>query len=296
MSGGGKLIPVNFVGRGSQDPTPRISVLMLTMDRPQLIERAVESVRAQTLADWELLIVQDGDNEAVAAVIEALLKRDSRIRYWRRDKKGNIAEANTFGLRHARGRYIAILDDDDYWCEPAKLELQVRFLDDNPAVVGCGGGAICINEQGKETMRYLKPESDEDIKHHALKANPIIHSTIVYRRETALNVGFYDTSLAGFQDWDLVLKLGESGKLYNFPQYFLCYQIWEGGGSFSSQRKNTESALRIVRRHRDHYRGFVVAFSMAWVYFAYARTPVWLKKSTFAPLSRLKKALFSATS
>jgi hypothetical protein len=70
---------------------------------------------------------------------------------------------------------------------------------------------------GQEQMRYLKPENDERIKRHALMAS----------------------------------------KLYNFPDYFLYYRVWEGSGSFHQSKSNTESALRITRRHRHDYAGFV---------------------------------------
>jgi glycosyltransferase involved in cell wall biosynthesis len=278
---------------GTSSVVPRVSVLVLTMDRPQFIKRAIESVRAQTFQDWELLIVQDGNNESVAQVIEACASLDRRIRPFRRERVGNIADASNYGLSQALGDYIAILDDDDSWCDRRKLELQVQLLDKHPEYVGCGGGAICIDHNGHETFRYLKPENDDQIKRHALKANPMVHSTLVYRTQVAKKLGFYDTGLPGFQDWDLVLKLGQAGMLYNFPQHFLRYQIWEGGGSFSSQRQNTRSALRIVRRHRERYAGFSVALGMACLYYGYARIPVWAKKLTFGPLSRLKKAIFS---
>jgi glycosyltransferase involved in cell wall biosynthesis len=273
---------------------PVVSVLVLTMDRPQYVERAIESVRSQTFQNWELLIVQDGNNESVTRAIEACKQGDRRIRHFIRDRRGNIADANNFGLVRARGEYIAILDDDDFWCDPHKLAIQVRFLNEHPGIVGCGGGAICINQKGEETFRYLKPESDEDIKRHALKANPMVHSTLMYRREVAHKLGYYDASLQGFQDWDLVLKLGQSGKLYNFPKYFLNYQMWDGSSSFGAQRQNTRSALRIVHRHRERYNDFGVAIGLAYLYYLYARIPAPIKKYTFGPLSRMKKALFSA--
>jgi hypothetical protein len=72
--------------------------------------------------------------------------------------------------------------------------------------------------------------------------------------------------------------------------------MWDGGGSFASQRQNTRSAVRIVRRHRETYNDFGVALGMACLYYLYARVPVPVKKYTFGPLSRMKKALFSAKS
>jgi glycosyltransferase involved in cell wall biosynthesis len=265
---------------------------MLTYNRPQLIGRAVESVVAQTLQDWELIVLQDGDNTYTLEIMTAWAKRDQRIRYLRRDRGGNIADATNFALEHARGDFAAILDDDDAWANPGKLEMQVTFLDSHPDFVACGGGAIVVDEKGAETLRYLKPESYEQIRSGALRANPIVHSTGMFRRETLRKLGNYDASLAGFQDWDVWLKLGATGKLYNFPDYFVYYTLWEGGGSFHSQRRNTRSALTIVCRHRHQYAHFAVALALALSYYFYSLLPLGFRRRTYSVLSRRKKAIF----
>ena len=266
---------------------------MLTYNRPQFIGRAIESILAQRFREWELLVIHDGPNEEIPLIMQEWQKRDSRIQYFRRTVPGNIAEATNFGLAHARGEYIAILDDDDYWAGQDKLSRQTEFLDSHPDYCCCGGGVIVVDPTGREQMRYLKPEHDEQIKRQALMANPLAHSTTLYRRDAALQVGGYDETLAGFQDWDLWLKLGKAGKLYNFPDYFLNYRVWQGSGSFHQSRRNTESALRITRRHRHDYAGFPVAFPMALLYHAYAHLPVGVQRVSYSSLSRLKKAIFS---
>ncbi|MCS7314415.1 MAG: glycosyltransferase [Bryobacteraceae bacterium] len=272
---------------------PRISVIMLTFRRPQFIGRAIESVRAQLREDWELIAVQDGDHEPTTALLAGWARRDKRVRHFRRDKPGNIAEATNFALHRARGEYIAILDDDDYWAVPDKLDRQVAFLDRNPGYAACGGGAIVVDLEGRERLRYLKPETDAASGRPALNQNPIFPSCGFYRREAALAAGGYDESLAGFQDWDFWLRLGRTAKLYNLPDYLVYYQLWEGGGSFFAQRANTESALRIVRRHRRAYPGFAPAFAMALLYYFFARLPLPVRRFAYDPLSRLKKALFA---
>jgi glycosyltransferase involved in cell wall biosynthesis len=272
---------------------PRVSVLMLTYNRPQFIGKAIESILAQQFQEWELLVVHDGPNQEIPRVMEEWRKRDSRIRYFHRAIPGNIAEATNFGLANARGEYVAVLDDDDYWACPDKLSKQTDFLDRHADYCCCGGGVIVVDPQGREQMRYLKPEHDGEIKRRALMANPLAHSTTLYRRETALAVGGYDETLAGFQDWDLWLKLGKAGKLYNFPDYLLCYRIWQGSGSFHQSKGNTESALRITRRHRHDYGGFPLALTLALLYHAYAHLPVGAQRASYSFLSRLKKAIFS---
>ena len=272
--------------------TPRVSVLMLTYNRPQFISMAIESIRAQRFDDWELLIVHDGPNVEIPVIAREWESIDSRIHYFHRPIPGNIAEASNFGLAKARGEYIAVLDDDDYWAEPEKLGKQTGFLDGNPDYHCCGGGAIVVGSDGAERMRYLKPESDAQIKSGALLANPMVHSTILYRRERALQVGGYDESLAGFQDWDLWLKLGTIGKLHNLREYLVCYRVWHGSGSFHQSKPNTESALRIIRRHRKRYPGFGLAYPMTLLYCGYAHLPIPIQRASYGFFSRLKKAVF----
>jgi len=272
---------------------PRISVLMLTFNRPQFISKAIESILAQQFSDWELVVVHDGPNQEIPVIMHDWEKRDSRIRYFQRAIPGNIAEASNFGLAQARGEYIAVLDDDDYWACSDKLSRQIEFLDKNPDFCCCGGGVIVVDPTGREQMRYLKVEQDDRIKRQALMANPLAHSTVLYRREAALKVGGYDETLAGFQDWDLWLKLGKLGKLYNFPDYLLNYRIWPGSGSLQQSKRNTESALRITRRHRRDYAGYRVAVTMAMFYHGYAHLPLGVQKFSYSFLSRLKKSVFS---
>jgi len=273
--------------------SPLVSVVMLTCNRPQFLSRAIQSVLDQSFENWELLVVHDGPNEQTVALMETWVERDPRIRYLRRERRGNIANACNHGISHARGEYIAILDDDDYWAANNKLEKQLAFLEQHPGYAGCGAGMTVIDDRGNDLMSYLKPESDEDIKSKALCANPMTHSTTMFRHSLGKAIGFYDESLEGFQDWDLWLRLGSVGKLYNFPEVFTRYTLWSGGGSFQQQRRNALSALKIVLRHRSRYAGFARAFSLVILHFGYAHLPSAVRKSTFSFLSRLKKTLFA---
>jgi glycosyltransferase involved in cell wall biosynthesis len=77
--------------------SPQVTVLMLTCNRPQFLGRAIQSVIDQTLEDWELIVVHDGPNRQTAADMEKWVERDPRIRYFHRDRGGNIANACNYG-------------------------------------------------------------------------------------------------------------------------------------------------------------------------------------------------------
>jgi glycosyltransferase involved in cell wall biosynthesis len=104
-----------------------VSTIIPTRNRPELLERAVRSVLAQTYTDFEVLIVIDGPDEKTRP--EALRAMDPRIEVIALPANVGLAEARNEGIRRARGRWIALLDDDDEWL-PEKLRLQVQCAEE----------------------------------------------------------------------------------------------------------------------------------------------------------------------
>ncbi len=270
---------------------PKISILMLTYNRPQMIGRAIASAVAQTFGDWELIIVQDGENPETEARLREWLEKEPRIRYFPRGTVGSIAEASNYGLEKARGEYIAILDDDDYWAAEDKLARQAQFLDTNAEYVGCAGGYIMVDGSGRERGRFIKPIEDREIRARALLANPIANSASMFRRMVGGAPAMYDAGLRQFADWDFWLTMGSKGKLYNFPEYLAYYALWDGGSSFKHQKGNARAAIQLIFKHKAAYRGFPAALTLAYLYWCYAQLPAGVKRVSYEGLSALKKAI-----
>ncbi|WP_019571048.1 glycosyltransferase family 2 protein [Thioalkalivibrio sp. ALE11] len=114
---------------------PVFSVVMPAHNAEAHLRDAVESVRAQTFPDWELLVADDASSDGTGALVEALASEDSRIRVLRRNVNGGPAKARNDAIAASRGRFVAFLDSDDIWY-PAKLERQKAvFEDEAPALV-----------------------------------------------------------------------------------------------------------------------------------------------------------------
>ncbi|MDE2100206.1 MAG: glycosyltransferase family 2 protein [Patescibacteria group bacterium] len=274
------------------DKNPKVSVLIATHNRSRFLSRAVESVLSQSFKDLEVIISDCRSTDDTAEVARNFEKKDSRVHYFQGEPTKRIAATSNFGLKHARGQYVAILDDDDLWTDSEKIKKQVEFLDENPEYVACGGGMVAVDKNGKEMFKFLKPLSDKDIKSRALFANPMANSTTLFRMDAAKKVGLYDESLLQFADWDFWLKIGKAGKLSNFPEYFTNYTIWEKGQSFAKQRENAVSAVVIVLRYKRYYKGFIGALTLALLYLGYAYLPSWLRSWINPTLTRLKKTIF----
>ena len=103
---------------------PLISCIIPTLNRATLLKEAIESTISQTYNNWELLIIDDGSTDHTKQVVNEYIKKDSRIKYFINDKKGQ-ASARNFGLLRSHGQYIAFLDDDDISL-PRRFESQLR--------------------------------------------------------------------------------------------------------------------------------------------------------------------------
>lgn len=266
---------------------------MLTMDRPQFIDGAIRSVVAQSHSEWELIVVQDGPDPRIEPLVRDWEARDSRVRFFHRSEPGNIANAMNFAIRQSHGEFIAVLDDDDAWIEPEKLKCQLAMLCADPALLAVGGGALVVDAAGLERLRYSRATDPSACVRRALLANPLIHSTVLYRRSAWTEVGGYEESLPGYQDWDLFLKMMRVGKVTNVPQALATYRVWDGGGSSRKVLGNAWSSLRITWSHRRHFPQATVAVLASMAYVLFALLPGAFRRRLYQILSRVKKRIFS---
>ncbi len=117
---------------------PAISVIMPTYNRAELLPRAINSILWQTYKDFEFIIVDDGSTDDTARLLKEYADKDKRIRILRNEKNKGIAYSRQRGLDAARGKYIAVMDSDD-WSVPERLQKQIDFMDKNPEIDACTG-------------------------------------------------------------------------------------------------------------------------------------------------------------
>lgn len=263
----------------SDSTFPKVSIIIPTYNRVKMLEKSIESVFAQSYKDWELIIIDDASTDETEERMKLLSSREKSVRYMRIPKiegKG-ISEYLNIGLRNSRGEYIARIDDDDFWCHKDKLKMQVEFLDENPEYVVVGGGVILVDENGTELFRYLKKETDEEIRRFALYSNPFTHATVMFRKETAMKLGGYRI-MKHVEDMELWLRMGKVGKLYNIKEYFITYMTAGQNKSFLQQRENSRTVVDVVKMHGKHYPNFRKAFALNYIQYSYSFLPVFIKK------------------
>ena len=267
---------------------PLISVIIPTYNREKYIERAVESALNQSYKNFEIIIIDDSEGDKTKKIIQ-LLNRDE-IKYIKNETKLGFVKSLNKGIEAAKGKYIARLDDDDYWSNERKLEKQVKFLEANSDYVLVGGGAIMINEKGQELRRILPPEKDEKIRELMLFDCLFSHTTTVFQKEIWELAGGYNESLNSAEDWDLWLKFGRFGKFYNFQEYFVYFLQAEQGKTQYIRRQNTRTHLKLMREYRNQYPNFYKAFLVGLIsyFYSFFPRPKWFR---FKALSKIKNIL-----
>jgi len=148
-----------------------ISILTPTYNHEKYIGECIQSVLNQTFQDWEMIIVDDGSTDHTASVI--LDYTDSRIKYFRQDHMGpwKLDQTYNYALSKSSGKYIAILEGDDYWPEE-KLQIQYDLMENNPDFVLSYGESRMVSELKKEIGYFCLP------KEKSISTNKPIGSSI----------------------------------------------------------------------------------------------------------------------
>lgn len=185
---------------------PRVSVLMPVYNAGPFLRPAMESVLNQQFTDLELVVVDDASTDGSSEVIRSY--SDDRIRVISNPTNLGILASRRAGLAHTRGHYVAILDADDV-AMPDRLSEQVAYLDNHPEVVLVGSGYEVIDEDGNVLRRGRVLEDPYAIRWALLFGNCIVHSTVTFHRQAALEAGGYKSGLPGCanEDYNLYTRL-----------------------------------------------------------------------------------------
>jgi glycosyltransferase involved in cell wall biosynthesis len=232
-----------------------ITIILPTYNGGKYIKKAIESVLSQSFLDWELLIIDDGSSDNTQEIVQDFIYKNKRISYFKNEVNLGIQKSLNKGLKEAMGEYIARIDDDDEWTDKNKLKKQVEFLDNNPGYVLVGTGAVVVNEDGKEIIRYLLPETDQEIRNRLLIKNCFIHSSVLFRKETVLKFNGYSEGedVKYLEDYDLWFKLGTVGKLANLQEWSINFMMREGSTSSKNKIDQLRKNLLLIKKYKSNY-------------------------------------------
>ena len=182
---------------------PQISVIIPVYNRDKLLKRAVESVLKQSYQNFELIVVDDGSDDDIAAVMNKY--KDKRIKLLKTPHSG-VSAARNAGVDHAKYDYIAFLDSDDQWLK-TKLEKQVNSLSDNPIYNICYTGEKWIRDGKDFKHKKALKKFTGFVFDKCLEDCFIGCSTVLLKKNLFYEAGGFDTDLKVCEDYDIWLKI-----------------------------------------------------------------------------------------
>lgn len=212
---------------------PKISVIIPVYNGERYLAQTIESVHAQTMTDWELVLVDDGSTDETPAIVRRLVARDSRIRVARQENSGVAAARNRgYSEIDQTSEYVIFLDADDVWLEDA-LQTLFSALQDNVQTVAAHGLRYHMDADGQRCV--------PDMVEHSRRRRAIVHGRpaawpvgapttfavlalrnviatpgqILIRRRAFDTLEPFDGAMSPAEDWDMWLRLTAKDSLLN---------------------------------------------------------------------------------
>lgn len=236
-----------------------VSVIITTYCRKvEILERAVKSVLCQDYQDLEIIVVNDApDDVKLSKDIGIMLKnlQDRRIRYCVLKKHGGACKARNVGIHHAKGKYIAFLDDDDEWLG-TKLSTQMKyFVEEDIGLVYCSYYLV-YNPHRKAVIRKAKRNIEENAFEKMLEANYIGSTSFpIIKKQCFETCGCFDERLPSSQDWDMWLKIVRQYKVAFCEEPLVKYYVGEASIT-SDIKKRVKGWEWIIWKYRKDYKKY----------------------------------------
>jgi glycosyltransferase involved in cell wall biosynthesis len=188
----------------------KVSVIMPAFNVAPYVSAAIESVIAQTMPDWELLVVDDGSTDSTLVILEAFAAVDSRVRVFRQSNAG-ISAARNHALRRADGEFIAVLDSDDLW-EPTFLDAQLAIFATCPDVdVVTGNGWFLGSGLHGQPARPWPDTRPQPTVTTMIEDETSVFIMSIMRRAVYDTIGGFDERLRTNEDYEFWLRAAIAG-------------------------------------------------------------------------------------
>lgn len=221
-----------------------VSIITPAYNAGLFIAESIQSVLAQTYADWELIIVDDESTDNTAKIVKDFVDRDARISYfWQRN--GKQGRSRNFGLQQAKGFYVAFMDADDVWM-PDKLTKQLLMMSSHSVDLVFGfayyikNGMKTTETTGRGSGFY---RGDKAVHLH-LHQNAFVISTVLMKHSVIKEINFFseDLRFQNCEDWHFWLKAALSN-----------YSMYSNGETLAYYRVHTNSASQTERQSNIKY-------------------------------------------
>lgn len=232
---------------------PIVSVIVPCFNQAEYLPEALDSLLAQSLQNWEAIVIDDGSPDNVAEVAEKYAIRDSRIQFIHSENQGVSYARNIAIRKYSSGTYILPLDGDDR-ISSTYLAHSVDYMEKHPDCKLVYGLA---EKFGAENEIWALP----DYSFQGMLFENLIYCTALFRRTDFDRTKGYNTNMReGLEDWDFWLSfLGPSDKVHRLDELVFSYRIKEESRNTEAIKEARFQSLRrqIYDNHKEYYAEYV---------------------------------------
>jgi glycosyltransferase involved in cell wall biosynthesis len=233
--------------------SPLVSVIMPVFNGEKYLQAAITSILEQTFPDFELIVVDDGSQDATPQIIAA--QQDPRIVRMGFPANRGTSAARNAGIQIARGETIALADADDLHL-PEQLERQVAFLEAHPEVGLLGTGMHQTQETTQSTLPdHFFPETDAKIRWNLCFRSSIIDTSAMVRRSVLPSLSPYDETMTVAMDYDLWVRLAPAVRFHNLPEALVTMRFYGQSTIGRNRDRMPGIASRIRQEMMAYYLG-----------------------------------------
>ena len=208
---------------------PKISIVMPVYNSEKYLQESIKSILYQTFKDFEFIIVDDCSTDGSLEIIKSY--EDERIRLIQNEKNLGTVKSRNIGLKKAEGKYVAILDADDF-SDNVRLKMQFDYLEKNHHLFLVGSSAVYVDEGGKVICKFRKYDDFRMLAWRLPKSCSIVHSSIMFRNTKELT---YDEFYKSAHDYNFYLEALKQGKnLTNLPEFLTYHRVHDGASHSKS--------------------------------------------------------------
>ena len=232
---------------------PLFSVIIPSHARADLLARLLASLSAQTMKDFEAIVVDDAspDSDAYDGVVDRF-SRQLELRYFRNARNSGAQVSRNRGVSESRGAFLAFVDDDDEWL-PGKLERQAAlFSSASPRVGLLYSWADGVDDQGRTVHRF-RPLHRRNVLNALLESSFVPSPTVAVRRAALDASGLFDESLTSCQDWDMWTRIAAAGFEFDVTEEVLALYHMHGGASIGSSPRSLHGYASFFAKHAGLY-------------------------------------------
>lgn len=248
-----------------------VSAIITTHNRCELLQRAIESVFAQTYNNIECIVVDDASSDDTSKICE---QYNLKYIYIPKEESKGGNYARNLGIKASKGKYCAFLDDDDYWL-PKKIEKQVALINEKDCeLVYCGRKLEIIASDDSISYQDLLPSAEHwgDMHKKILWAICTTTTNILAKRSALLDVGLFDEELKFWQEYELTIRLAQRKPFYFVNEVLSVYRVDNNDNNrLTNKYTPWKSSVKYIhRKHKPLYKNLNIIEKMKmWSLFFY---------------------------